>query len=194
MEAAREPHLLALGVLYIIGDATDTQVLRHARVEAARGLIACMPSDKDNLFTLLTGRELNPSIRIVSRVSSEDSRPKLLKAGADAVVSNKRIGALRLASEMLRPHVVSFLDAMLREPDSIRVQEIAVGEAGARRSLGELDLQRRAGVIVFALREADTDRHCYNSPPERRLRAGDVLIACADHEQLATVRKLVSEG
>ena len=193
-DLAREPALQAFGVLYILGDATDTHVLRLARVEVARGLIACMPSDKDNLFTLLTGRELNPSMRIVSRVSSEDSRPKLLKAGADAVVSNKSIGALRLASEMLRPHVVSFLDAMLREPDSMRVQEIPVGDAVAGRSLRDLDLQQRAGVVVFALREADTDRHCYNPPPERTLRAGDVLIACANHEQLATVRRLVGEA
>lgn len=194
VDATREPALQARGGLYIIGDATDTHVLRRARVEAARGLIACMPSDKDNLFTLLTGRELNPSMRIVSRVAAEDSRAKLLRAGADAVVSNKSIGALRLASEMLRPHVVSFLDAMLREPDSMRVQEIPVGEVAAGRSLGALDLQQRAGVIVFALREADTGRHCYNPPPDRKLRAGDMLIACADHEQLATVRKLVAEG
>lgn len=194
MDPSREPALRALGVLYILGDATDTHVLRRARAETARGLIACMPSDKDNLFTLLTARELSPTMRIVSRVATEESRPKLLKAGADAVVSNKSIGALRLASEMLRPHVVSFLDSMLREPQSMRVQEIPVGPAAAGRSLAALELQRRAGVIVFALREAETDRHCYNPPPDRKLRAGDVLIACADHEQLARVRQLVAEG
>lgn len=194
MDPGQEAALQELGILYMMGDATDSHVLRRARVEAARGLIACMPSDKDNLFTLLSARELNPTMRIVSRLVSEESRPKLLKAGADAVVSNKSIGALRLASEMLRPHVVSVLDAMLREPGSIRVQEIPVGPAAAGQSLAALDLQRRAGVVVFALRDAATERHWFNPAPEHRLRLGDVLIACADRDQVATVRRLVSEG
>ncbi|MBI4245654.1 MAG: potassium channel family protein, partial [Candidatus Rokubacteria bacterium] len=104
IDRAQEPALRRLGerLLYILGDATDGEVLRLARIEAARGVITCMPSDKDNLFAILTARELNPEARIVSRVLAEDSRPKLFKAGADAVVSNKSIGALRLASEMIR--------------------------------------------------------------------------------------------
>lgn len=92
-------------LLYIIGDATDPEVLNTARLATARGLVACMPSDKDNLFTVLTAREVSASVRIVSSVAAEASRPKLLKAGADAVVSSRAIGALRLASEMLRPQV-----------------------------------------------------------------------------------------
>jgi voltage-gated potassium channel len=96
-------------VLYINGDATESGVLREARIESARGLISSAPSDKDNLFVILTARELNSALRIVSRVIAEGSRHKLLKAGADAVVSSNLIGGLRMASEMLRPHVVSFL-------------------------------------------------------------------------------------
>lgn len=179
-------------MLYLLGDATDTDVLRKARIEAARGLIACMPSDKDNLFTLLTARELNPTMRIVSRVVSEDSRPKLFKAGADAVVSNKMIGALRLASEMLRPHVVSVLDAMLREPGAVRVQEFPVGGRAAGSALQALRLHDRVGIVVFALREAGTLRHAFNPPPDRLLREGDVLIACADAEQAAQTHAIVS--
>ena len=76
-------------VLYLIGDATETDVLRAARTEQARGMIVGMPADKDNLFAILTARELNPRLRIVSRVSDDDARGRLLKAGADAVVSNK---------------------------------------------------------------------------------------------------------
>ena len=196
MEAALEPVLRKLGpdFLYIVGDATDPDVLRAAHVETARGLIACMPSDKDNLFTMLTARELNAQVRIVTRVGSEESRPKLLRAGADAVVSSKTIGALRLASEMLRPHVVSVLDAMLREPSAVRVEEVPVGAAVAGRALGALKLQERAGVIVFALR-AGTDRHhVFNPPADRTLQVGDVLIACADHDQLEAMRKIAAEG
>jgi voltage-gated potassium channel len=177
---------------YIIGDATEGEVLRGARIEAAQGLIACMPSDKDNLFTLLTARELNPRIRLVSSVSSDDARPKLVRAGADAVVSGKAIGALRLASEMVRPHVVSVLDSMLREPGAVRVQEIAVGPGSAGQSLAGLRLQERIGIIVFALRSAKTQRHHFNPAPETTLAAGDVLIACASNEQLDAARKVVA--
>jgi voltage-gated potassium channel len=196
VDTAQEPALRKLGpeLLYILGDATDPAVMREAHVETARGLIACMPSDKDNLFTMLTARELNSHVRIVTRVGAEESRPKLLRAGADAVVSSKTIGALRLASEMLRPHVVSVLDAMLREPSAVRVEEVPVGVRVAGRALGTLDLQRRAGVIVFAMR-AGTDRlHVFNPPPDRLLQVGDVLIACADHAQLEAMRKIVAEG
>ena len=196
MDAAQEPILRKLGpeLLYILGDATDPAVMRQAHVETARGLIACMPSDKDNLFTMLTARELNSQVRIVTRVSAEESRPKLLRAGADAVVSSKTIGALRLASEMLRPHVVSVLDAMLREPSAVRVEEVPVGVRVAGRALGTLNLQQRAGVIVFAMR-AGTDRvHVFNPPPDRLLQVGDVLIACADHDQLEAMRAIAAEG
>ena len=181
-------------VLYLIGDATETDVLRAARTEQARGMIVGMPADKDNLFALLTARELNPRLRIVSRVSGDDARGRLLKAGADAVVSNKSIGALRLASEMLRPHVVSVLDAMLRETSDIRVQEIAIGAGAAGKSLAGLKFHERAGVVVFALREAATGRHVFNPPAERPLAAGDVLIACADAVQVETARRIATEG
>jgi voltage-gated potassium channel len=181
-------------VLHIVGDATETEVLQRARIEHARGLIACMPADKDNLFALLSARELNPRLRIVSRVSGDESRARLLKAGADAVVSNKSIGALRLASEMLRPHVVSVLDAMLRETTDVRVQEITIGPAAAGQSLGALTLHERAGIVVFALREAGTRRHVFNPPPERPLAAGDVLIACADAAQVDRARRIAGEG
>ncbi|HEV8438354.1 MAG TPA: potassium channel protein [Methylomirabilota bacterium] len=193
IDARQETALQKLGreLLYIIGDATEGDVLRTARVETARGLIACMPSDKDNLFTLLTAREINPRVRLVSGVNSDDTRGKLLRAGADAVVSSRAIGALRLASEMVRPHVVSFLDSMLREPGAVRVQEIAVGPAGAGKSLGEVQLQQRVGIVVFALRSAKDRHHHYNPPLEHTLEAGDVLIACASHDQLQAARKIV---
>jgi len=185
---------LGAGMLYIVGDATSSEVLRLARVERARGLVACMPNDKDNLFALLSARDLNPTMRIVTRAVSDDAGPKLQKAGADAVVSVPAIGALRLASVMVRPTVVDFLDAMLREPGATRVQEVTVGPAVAGRALGALALQERTGVIVFAVREAATRQHVFNPKPERVLAAGDVLMGCADLEQLGALERIVTEG
>ena len=157
-------------------------------------MVACLPSDKANLFALLSARELNPAMRIVSRAVSDDAAPKLVKAGADAVVSVPTIGALRLASAMVRPRVVDFLDAMLREPGGTRVQEVVVGPAGAGQTLDALRLHERTGVIVFAIREAATQRHAYNPPPEQRLQAGDVLIGCADPGQVAALERILTKG
>lgn len=180
-------------VLFIVGDATRSDVLREARVDAARGLIACMPEDKDNVFTLLSARELNPSMRTVSRLVDDASRGTLVRAGADAIVSLPTIGALRLASIMLRPAVVSVLDAMLREPGDVRVEEIPVGGPAAGHTLARLSLQERVGVVVFAVRRTD-GQHTFNPPPGYAVSAGDVLIACASPDQVTAARKILGEA
>lgn len=196
-DSTRVAALERLGdVLYVIGDATDSSVLQQARIESARGLISSTPSDKDNLFVILTAKELNPSLRIVSRVVADESRHKLVKAGADAVVSTNLIGGLRMASEMLRPHVVSFLDAMLREAGgpTVRVEEVEVPEASpwVGRTLEEAQIREKVGVVVFGLRQAATGRYIFNPAPTLRLGAGDVLVGCADRNQLASLRSLVA--
>ena len=182
------------GILHIVGDATDQEVLVRAHVDTARGLIACMPADKDNLFAVLTARELNPTLRIVSRLVADEAGPKLLRAGADTVVSVPTIGALRIASEMIRPHVVSVLDVMLREPGGVRVQEIVVGESASEQTLGSLRLDERAGITVFALRERASQQYRFNPTADCRVHAGDVLFACADPEQFTAALKIVSAG
>ncbi len=193
--AAEEEAVKRLGdkILYIIDDATNTDVLKRAQIEHARGLIACMPADKDNVFTLLSAREMNASMRIVTRIVSDEARPALLRAGADAVVSIPIIGALRLASVMLRPAVVTVLDAMLREPGDVRVEEIAVGDTIAGQSLAALKLSERVGITVFAIRQA-SGAHRFNPRPDHVLEAGDVLIACANPEQLRSARRIASGG
>jgi voltage-gated potassium channel len=183
-------------VLYVVGDAMDSEVLRRAQIESARGLISSIPSDQDNLFIVLTARELNPALRIVSRVVAEESRHKLVKAGADAVVSSNLIGGLRMASEMLRPHVVSFLDSMLRETEAtaVRVEEVQVPPTSpwVGRTLEETRIREKVGVVVFGVREAATGKYLLNPAPTFRLGPGDVLIGCADRNQLASLRSLVS--
>ena len=91
-------------------------------------------------------------------------------------------------------HVVSVLDAMLREPSAVRVEEVPVGAAVAGRALGTLKLQERAGVIVFAMRAGADRHHVFNPPTDRALQVGDVLIACADHDQLEAMRRIAAEG
>lgn len=195
-DASQEERLqqFAEQALYIIGDASDSSILRQARVETARGLVACMSDDKENLFAVYEARDLNPKLRIVSRLVNDEAKHKLVRAGANGVVPMERIGALRLASEVLRPHVVSVLDVMLREPGLVRVQEIEVGEGAAGQTLKDLNLSDHAGVIIFALREGGTLRHVFNPPPDRVLAKGDVLIGCADPGQLEVARRIGRDG
>jgi len=195
-EASQEARLREFGddVLFIIGDASDTSVLHEARIEFARGLVACMSDDRENLFTVIEARDLNPSLRIVSRLVEEDARRRLARAGADGIVPMLRIGALRLASEVLRPNVVSVLDVMLREPHPIRVQEMVVGAGAACKTLADLRMQERAGVTIFALREAGSLHHVFNPPPDRALSEGDVLIGCADPDQLVIAQRIAKDG
>ncbi|MBI2155165.1 MAG: NAD-binding protein [Candidatus Rokubacteria bacterium] len=195
-DAGRVASLERLGsILYMLGDATDSAVLEQARIADARGLITTIPLDKDNLFVILCARELNPKIRIISRLTDEQSRSKFIRAGADVVVSENLIGGLRMASEMLRPHVVSFLDAMLRETGSVvRVEEVQIpaGSPWIGKTLAETQIRERVGVVIFGLREAASERYLFNPNPNARLSAGDVLIGCADREQIATLRRLAT--
>lgn len=181
-------------ILHLRGDPGDPGVLRQVGIERARGLVACMPDDRENLLTIFEARHLSPSLRIVSRLVDEEARQRLLRAGADSIVPMQRIGALRIASEMLRPHVVSVLDVMLREPGRIRVQQIPVGPGGAGKSLEGLGLQETVGITIFAMREAGSLHHVFNPLPERILREGDILIGCADPDQLAVAQLIADRG
>jgi voltage-gated potassium channel len=179
------------------GDATDGEILSHARIAGAQGLITTLPSDKDNLFVILTARELNPKLRIVSRVIVHESEPKLRKAGADAIVSSNQIGGMRMVSEMIRPHVVSFLDSMLRDPaHAIRVGEAEVFPDSplVGKTLGEVDLHNRVGLLVLAKRQGPQGEYVYNPKASVRLGAGDVLIVCGEPGQIEALRGVLAKG
>jgi voltage-gated potassium channel len=195
---AQLKHLERLAPTPVIeGDATDGGVLTRARIAVARGLITTLPSDKDNLFVILTARELNPTFRIVSRVIADESHAKLRKAGADAVVSSNQIGGLRLASELIRPHVVSFLDTMLRDPKRVlRLEEAEVvqGSPAVGKTLAELDLANRLGLVVIAKRHGPEGNYEYNPKGSSRLEAGDFLIVCGEPEQVEALREVLAKG
>jgi voltage-gated potassium channel len=181
----------------IEGDATDGDVLVRARIAEARGLVTTLPSDKDNLFVILTARELNPSLRIVSRAIANESYPKLRKAGADSVVSANRIGGLRMASEMIRPNVVSFLDMMLRDPDrALRFEEaeLPAGSPLLGKTLADLDLHNRVGLVIIAIRRGPKGGYLYNPKASARLEAGDTLIVCGEPPQIEALHDVLAKG
>ncbi len=180
-------------MLYIIGDSTEESVLNAAGLEHARGLIACVASDKDNLVTTFLVRQQNPAIRIVSRYKEVGFAERMVKAGANATVSPNQIGGMRLASEVLRPQVVGFLDLMLQEKSrTLRVDEIEVGERSrwAGSAIAKLQLRERFHLVVLALKDADqgTKSVQFNPGDETIVSAGTVIIVMGDIADLHKAR------
>jgi voltage-gated potassium channel len=161
------------GHAYIHGDASDDDVLQKAHIETATGVFAVTGDDSKNLVISLTAKQLNPAVRVVARCHEIRNTEKLRKAGADAIVSPDFTGGLRIASAMIRPHVVTFLDRMLKSDDNLRVEEVVVPAGFVERSVGQLDLSDR-NHILLALRE---DQHWeFNPAPAHALRAGMTLV------------------
>lgn len=182
------------GILHLQGDATDDHVLLRAGIDRARGLVTALGEDKDNLYVVLSARSLNAGLRIVSRLNDAENEKKLRKAGADEVVSPNAIGGLRLASVMIRPMVVGFLDGMLRHSgDAIRVEEMTLPAASglAGRSLADAQIGQRTGMLVMAIRSAAGEPK-FNPGAQTVLAVGDTLIVMGTPPQLETLRKLAT--
>jgi voltage-gated potassium channel len=173
-------------------DATDDEVLARAGIERAKGIVAALDDDKTNMFVVVSARQVNPDIRIVAKAVTQSAVEKLRRAGADAVVSPNFIGGLRLASELLRPQVVRFLDQMLREDAGLRIEEADVGPDGPAvgRTLGSAKLHDVTGCLVLAIRGPD-GRATHSPPASAAIEAGSTLIAIGSPEQIQHLRELV---
>jgi voltage-gated potassium channel len=172
---------------YLHADATQDDTLRTAGIERARGLVAALGEDKDNLFVVLSARALNARLRIIARVSDDANGGKLRIAGADEVVSPNAIGGLRMASIMLRPTVVSFLDEMLRVPgQTLRVDEVHIDKIPrfVGKTVGEADIGRRTGMLVMAIKSPQSG-YQFNPGASTILKPGDILIVVGTREQIA---------
>ncbi len=180
----------------VVGDPSDDQVLLDAGVERAGGVVVCMANDKDNVLVTLTARRLAPGARIVARMESGESEAKLRIAGADAVVSPSRIGGLRMASELVRPEVVSFLDQMLRDPrTSLRVEEIAIaGDSPAvGKTLSWLNINELDGTVLLALRTS-AGQVMFKPPQDLKLDPGGILIAMVDAAGRSRIEQRLRSG
>ena len=204
--------------LVLTADATRDESLVEARISRARGLVACLSQDTDNLFVCLSARDLQPDLTIVARAYDEQTTQKLYVAGADHVVSPNVTGGVRMASVLLRPKVVSFLDVVARGDGlALRLEQIDIPEGSplAGQSLGEARIPQRTGLIVIAIRahgrstrrERGAGREGsiepgpgeegrgrqewrYNPGPEESLRAGDTLIVLGKPEQIDDLARL----
>jgi voltage-gated potassium channel len=181
-------------MLYVTGDATEEEVLEKAGLARARGLIAALPLDKDNLVVTVIVRQRFPQMRIVARSAEPKFTDRMLRAGANSVVSPSQIGGLRMASELIRPHVVGFLDRMLKEQGkTLRVDEILIKASSpwAGKALRDLNLKTRYNLVVLGLKSPPTEEGelIVNPPDDSVVDQQTVIIAIGDVKDVQRARQ-----
>jgi voltage-gated potassium channel len=180
------------GPAFVVGDATDNETLEKAGIKRAHGLFAVTGDDNQNLVISLSARQLNPKIRVVARCEDARNSEKMHRAGADSAVSPTRIGGLRIASEMLRPAVVSFLDVMLRHEDlALRIEELAVPEPMVGRQLATLNLHRFRKLLLLAVRTGDG--WTYNPQRDYVMQAGETLVFMGSPEERVQLEQVLAD-
>ncbi len=186
--------LEADGVTYIIGDVTDEDNLQNAGIERARSLVAAVKTDADNLYLTLTARQLNPALYIVSRAAEEGAEKKLLRAGANQVVSPYRIGGLRMAHAILRPAVIDFLDMTVKgEKLGFRMEGIQVMPTSSLvgKSLAESGLREKLGMNVIAMKRLSGELVA-NPAGLTKIEVGDILITVGSEEALGKLEEILN--
>lgn len=179
-------------ILYVYGDATYSSVLKAANIENAKGIFCSLHNDAENLLLILTAKGLNPNLRIIVKAEEDESYEKMKNAGADGVILPKFIGGLRMASEMIRPKTVTFLDEMLKRTDEIyRFEDIYFDDKSKfiGKPLKETGLLNKRGISVVAIRKSD--RYIFNPDPEERIQAGDALIFIGETKNVREIKEII---
>ncbi len=181
------------GMLAVLADASRDGTLRDAGIDRAKGLIATLATDADNLFLVLTARTLNSRLLLSARVNEESSEQKMRRAGADFVFAPYNSTGHRMAQAIVRPHVQQFLDSTTRNIGlDVGIEQVQVGArcAFSGKSLAEMAIRRDTGVIVLAIRRANGEM-VFNPPPEAQVSSGDHLIAMGEPSGLQKLENVL---
>jgi len=180
------------GYNILVGDATKEEVLLEAGIERAKGLIAVVSSDANNV---LTARSLNPKIFIVARAAEPGSRQKLLRAGADRVESPYELGGRKMAQAILRPNVVTFLELATKEDVDLSMEEVPVAATSSLVGVALKDsgIRQKLNTIIVSIKRANGDM-IFNPSPGTEINAGDTLIALGVRQSLETLEELAQSG
>lgn len=176
---------------FILGDATEEETLLRAGIKKASGILAVLGEDSYNLLITVQARFINPDIKIVARCNENSLTDKFYKAGANYVVNPSFIGGMRMASEMIRPHIVSFLDRMLRGNDpTVRVEEVTITAKSpwVGHSLKEIDIHGATGLVPISIKHPDDPDFTYNPCQDTILKPHSVLVVIGNPEQLARLK------
>jgi voltage-gated potassium channel len=183
----------SLGYLYDRGDASSDAALIRTGISKAKGLVAVLSSDAENVFTTLSAKSLNPEIFVVARAIDFSTEPKLLKAGADRVVKPYELGGHRMAEIVLRPGVLDFIDVVAgKKKVDLRMEEITVktGSSMDKKTLAELPLRRDLNIIIVAIQNEQKGIFIYNPQSDTVVDVGNKLIAIGERSSLDKLRDL----
>jgi voltage-gated potassium channel len=181
-------------LLYIVGDATEEETLSKAGIAHAKGLVTALHEDKDNLVVTVIAHQAYPRLRIVARASDLKFAERITRAGAKATVSPSHIGGLRMASELIRPHVVGFLDLMLKDQSqTLRVEEIEIDAASpwVGNPLSEIRIPAKHNLLVLAAKsvgEGATPKLWVNPSDKLVIRPGTAIIVMGDVKDIRAAR------
>lgn len=180
----------------ILGDGTQDEVLEKARITYAKGLIASLPGDAENVYTVLTARQLNQKLYIVSRAIEKHASDKLKQAGANNTISPNEIGGTRMASLMIRPNVISFLDIITRAGDVILdLEDVVIFPSSPliNTQLKDAKIPEKTGLIVLAIKKANKDKLSLNPSSSQILEKGDTMIVLGHEDQVKTLKEIAHD-
>jgi voltage-gated potassium channel len=190
----RVAELTELGVIVLVRDATLEESLREAGVEHAQGLAACLPDDADNVYAVLTARDLNPHMHIVARAAEEQAEPKLIRAGANRVVAPTIIGGHRMAMALTKPAVDDFLGSITANKLELAFEQLEVEPMSVLvgHKLRETNIRSELDIVVVSIRRAD-GQILFNPSGEATIESGDLLIAIGHVESLMKLANLAKD-
>ena len=180
------------GFICFKGDATQDKILIEAGIKRAKGIVCVLPSDAENLYVILTAKELNQQIYIMSRSEEEESEHRLIRAGADRVMSPYTLGGMRMAMAILRPAMLDFIEITTRRQSlELRMEEISVckGSPIIGLSLEESGIRQRYGLIIVAVKK-DSGKMIFNPMANYIIAEGDRLVAMGEDENVKQFAKV----
>jgi voltage-gated potassium channel len=179
------------GIPVLVRDATLEQSLREAGVEHARGLATCLPDDADNVYVVLTARDLNPKLHIVARAAAEQAESKLIRAGANRVVAPTIIGGHRMAMALTKPAVGDFLDSISANHLELVFEQLEIepGSSLIGRELRDTTIRSELDIVIVSIRRND-GKIVFNPTGDATIEAGDMLIAIGKSEALTKLNAL----
>jgi voltage-gated potassium channel len=175
------------GFVYYKGDATEDKTLVEAGIKRARGIVCVLPKDAQNLYVILTAKELNPKIYLLSRAEEEASEHRLLRAGADRVMSPYTLGGVRMAMAILRPAMLDFIEITTsRQSLELRMEELPIcdGSPVIGKTLEEAEIRQRYGLIIVAVKK-DSGKMIFNPLANYIIQRGDKLISLGEDQNVS---------